>query len=249
MIAIGNTKFTKTDALNNFSEAITKRMKFCALDQWRMRTEAYILIMTLGRMFTEDRIIDDSSTIEPGNKGHISSTASRNRTETPAVSIPPLLNCAFLTSTIDPDDVIEYRLNSSLGTDDEDTCIRRATVTGIRLELDGMTKTVLLNNGDTLTNSLHMVRRISMRNLYSGEVMWNRIWEWVALSSVHKHVTVDAADGPDNTLRIRDHQGGNTTNLDGDGRVEDPEMVNPSKIQGDYARDRQRRDTANKKIR
>ena len=79
--------------------------------------------------------------------------------------------------------------------------------------------------------------------------MWNPIREWVALSSVHKHVTVDAADGPGNTLRIRDHQCGNTTNPDGDGRVKDPEMVDPSKIQGDYARDRERRIVENNKIR
>ena len=152
------------------------------------------------------------------------------------VSVPPLLNCTYLSSTIDPGDVIEYKLNRPINDNDNDDCIIRATVAGIRLELDGKTKTVLLNNGDALVNSLHLVRRISMRNLYTGEIMWNPIRDWVALSSIHKHPTEDAADGPGKILLIdaddEDRQRcGNTADLF------DPEMTDPSKIQQDYAMD------------
>ena len=37
-------------------------------------------------------------------------------------------------------------------------CIRRAAVVRIRLELDKVTKTVILNNGDKLSDALHLVR-------------------------------------------------------------------------------------------
>ena len=66
--------------------------------------------------------------------------------------------------------------------------------------------------------------------------MWNPIRDWVTLSSIHKHPTEDAADGPGNTLLVGNEDEdcqrcGNTADL------LDPEMTDPLKIQQDYAID------------
>ena len=150
--------------------------------------------MTLARMYSQDCIRDDSMTI-----GVIHS-CSGDKSKSNTINIPPWLNCSFLSSSIDCGDVVEYKLDTSEGNDDGDQCIRRAMVVAICLELDCRTKSILLNNGDRLVNSLHMVRRVSIQNIYTGEAMWNPGRDWVALPSIHKHPPVDAADGPGKLL-------------------------------------------------
>ena len=60
--------------------------------------------------------------------------------------------------------------------------------------------TILLNKDDMIiTNSLHMVNRISTGNLYTREIMWNPICDWVRLSSMQKAFAEDTTDGPGNT--------------------------------------------------
>ena len=81
----------------------------------------------------------------------------------------------MLSGILEKGDLIDYTLNSSIGTVTEEDLVQRAMVTGIRLELDGTTKTVLLNNADQIVGSLHKVRRVSMRNHYTDEAMWKPV--------------------------------------------------------------------------
>ena len=63
--------------------------------------------------------------------------------------------------------------------------------------------------------------------------MWNPIRDWVALSSIHKHPTEDAADGPGNTLPVgADDEDCHRCEETAD--VCDPGMTDPLKIQQDY---------------
>ena len=81
--------------------------------------------------------------------------------------------------------------------------IQRAVVIDIRAELDGKTHTVVLNNGDTLINSLHMVRRVAGMDPFTKESIWNPLREWKNLSEFYMTPTEDAADRPDRPVNIR----------------------------------------------
>ena len=67
----------------------------------------------------------------------------------------------------------------------ESALVKRVSVVAIRLEENGLTKTVLLNNGDRIIQSLHQVRRVSMRSLTTNAPMWNPIPLWKDLSSMY----------------------------------------------------------------
>ena len=79
-------------------------------------------------------------------------------------------------------DVIKYKLVTPDNRNHDTNCIRWATVTGICLELNKVTKTVLLNIGNIVVNSLHMMCRNSIQNIYSGKSMWNPMDKWWELS-------------------------------------------------------------------
>jgi len=219
---LSKVAFTKNDLKMKFASSITDSsiFKFCPLDVWRCRTEAYVLVMNLARMYSTERVLDASMSIQ--SKSFVDDSC-------PVVRVPGLLNCTFLSANIDKGDTIEYRVPDIVVKNRENECIRRATVVGIRLELDKITKTVILNNGDKLSDALHLVRRVSMRNIYTGEPMWNPVREWRELRSIHMYPTEDAADDSSIPLEVCDANDDN----DDDGDIV---MSDPSKIQSEYER-------------
>ena len=126
--------------------------------------------MTLARMYSKDRIRDDSGTISITSQRITQRGSSGSKSNSIIIIVPALTNCLFLLSTIDAGSIIEDKLHTSQ-TKVCSSLYQRGTVVGICLELDRKTKSGLLNNGDKLLKSLHMVRRISIRNIYTGEVM------------------------------------------------------------------------------
>jgi len=166
----------------------------------------YTFVLALSKMYTEERVSDSTSTSslsQDAQDPYISNSTTTSFTaKKETTKIPALLKYSFMCENVAPGDIVEHKTNSSLGDGDNDGCIRRATVIGIRLELDRVTKTVLLNNGDKLVNSLHVIRRISMRNVYNGEPQWNPVRDWMELSKLYMHPTEDAADGPQRPLEV-----------------------------------------------
>ena len=67
----------------------------------------------------------------------------------------------------------------------ESALVKRASVVAIRLEENGVMKTILLNNGDCIIQSLHQVRCMLMRSLTTNAPMWNPIPLWKDLSSMY----------------------------------------------------------------
>ena len=65
-------------------------------------------------------------------------------------SLPPELDHVLSSGILEKGDLIDYTLQVSIGTGTEEDLVQRAIVTGIQLELDKTTKTVLLNNGDRI---------------------------------------------------------------------------------------------------
>ena len=212
IMSLGHTVFTANDVKTNFVHSITNhpRFKFCALDQWRLRSESYLLLMTLSRMYTDDRIIDDSTKPAPSMVCGRSPRTTQATQASTNINVPALLNCSFLSASIDAGDIIDYKIDVDENAASE--IVRRAIVTEIRLESDQVTHTILLNNGERLVHSLHMIRRVAMRNLFTGESMWNPIREWRELGSFHLHPTVDASD-------------------------EDPTLTDPDLLRAEYEHD------------
>ena len=89
-----------------------------------------------------------------------------------------------------------------------------------------------------------------MQNLYTGEVMWNPIRDWVTLSSIHKHPTKDAADGPGNTLLISGDDEDDDAQSSGSCLGEfDPVMTDLLRIQQDYVEDHRRHKNDQERLR
>ena len=103
IMSLRDTVFTAIDIKTNFARSITNhpRFKFCALDQWRIRSESYLLIMTLSRMYTDDRILDDSTKRTPGVVCDHSPRATQETQASTNINVPALLNCSFLSASID----------------------------------------------------------------------------------------------------------------------------------------------------
>ena len=187
--------WTKVSTRNfdpNFQHSITasKLFRFTPLDVWRIRTELFILISSLTKMFENDRI---QVCCDVPNSAGVS------------LRLPDVLNYSFLWAIIERGDIIEYIPQSTDMNSDKypSHFIQRAVVIGIRAELDGKTHTVILNNGDTLIHSLHMVRRVAGMDPFTKEPIWNPLREWKNLSEFHMTPTEDAADGPDRPVNIR----------------------------------------------
>ena len=79
-------------------------------------------------------------------------------------------------------DLVEYKLRESIHGTLTSALPQRGIVKSIRLHSDNNTKTIMLNNGDMLVSSLHMVRRMSMRTLDTNRVLWNPVPTWKNLS-------------------------------------------------------------------
>ena len=161
-------RITHNDIRDNFLQRITHSpaYKFSPLDVCRLRTELFIFVSRLSKLY--------NTRIKSGDHDRPLRNIQFNTNSdciTSHQSLPPELDHVLLSGTLEKGDLIDYTLQISIGTGTEQDLVRRATVTGIRLELDGTTKTVLLNNGDRVVGSLHKVRRVSMRNLYTEEAM------------------------------------------------------------------------------
>ena len=119
IMSLRDTVFTANDIKTNFVHSITNhpRFKFCALDQWRIRSESYLLIMTLSRMYTDDRILDDSTKPTPGVVCDHSPRATQETQASTNINVPALLNCSFLSASIDAGD-------SSVGNCSSSSCNR-----------------------------------------------------------------------------------------------------------------------------
>ena len=169
--------------------------KFSKMSLLRIRTELMVFVKALAKMYASERIVDVSTRPLPrrlcneGKATHVST------------EIPRELKYGFMCENIEKGDTIEWIMRSSLEDPNHHKLIRRATVAAIRFELD-KTKTVILNNGDKITNSLHLVRRVSMKDLETGEALWNPIRDWFELSRFYLHPTEDAADGPSKSLAV-----------------------------------------------
>ena len=131
-------KVTTRDLASNFQHSITasKLFQFTPLDVWRIRTELFILISSLTKMYENDRI--QICCDVPNSAGM-------------SLRLPDVLNYSFLWAIIERGDIIEYIPHSNDMNSDKypSHFIQRAVVIGIRAELDGKTHTVVLKNGDT----------------------------------------------------------------------------------------------------
>ena len=103
----------------------------------------------------------------------------------PSTTTPPILDFSYLSNILELGDLVEYKLRRAAGSTEESHLKMTATVIGIRLEEDGITTTAKLDNGDKLVNSLHLVRRVSMRTIGTSEPIWNPILDWKELSNMY----------------------------------------------------------------
>lgn len=187
------TKTTVTDRDRNFQNSITESRQFqiTPLDVWRIRSEIFVFVSSLTKMYENDRIQNYCE--EP-----------KSTTPAKALRLPDVLRFDFLWAIIQPGDIIEYVPYCDGAPEDVDHSkfIQRATVTAIRAELDGSTMTVQVNNGDRLVDSLHLVRRVAGRDPIHGNLIWNPLRDWHNLSRFFMVASEDAADGPDKPLDI-----------------------------------------------
>ena len=195
LLVLKKTRFTQDDLNDNFTTSITESDAFrmSPLDTWRMRTELFQLCGTLASIYSSEAHIVDytnsaASSSEIESELHCVPPSSMSRH-----SLPEALDYSFLSGTLEKGDTIDYSLRLAQSGIAGTAFVRRATVVAIRLELDKSTS-VLLNNGDKLIDSLHRVRRVSMRNIYTGQPMWNPVRLWKDISSMYLHPTDHASD-------------------------------------------------------
>ena len=200
IISLRDTVFTTNDLVESCHSALTTTDSFLfnPLDIWRIRSELFVFVQRLTVMFKVDKISEYSPDI-------ITDTQYQSTVKSPQLplapidgsctdpdtqfTVPRLLDFDFLTGLIEVGDMIEYRPRESLLNVDPENFTLRATVIGIRLEADGMTKSLQLNTGDFIVDPLHLVRRVSMRNMQTNQPMYNPIRAWRELSSIMLHPT------------------------------------------------------------
>ena len=161
-----------------------------------MRCELFVFVKAFAKMYLSDRIEDSSTMPLPKklcNQKHVSHVSTK---------VPSVLRYWFMCENIEVGDIVEYVMNASVQGPERNQLIKRATVVAIRLELD-KTKSIVLNTGDKIVNSLHLMRRVSMKDLNTGEALWNPIKDWFELSKFYLHPTEDAADGPTKSLEVQ----------------------------------------------
>ena len=225
---------THKDIRDNFLQHITHSLayKFSPLDIYRLRTELFIFVSRLSKLY--------NTRIKSGDHDRPLRNIQFNTNSdciTSHQSLPPELDHVLLSGTLEKGDLIDYTLQISIGTGTEQDLVRRATVTGIRLELDETTKTVLLNNGDRIVGSLHKVRRVSMRNLYTEEAMWNPIRVWKSLSDMHLHPTEFASQ---ENCNVPSPAANNEAEMDIAPEMVTPDDIEPHAGKAHYRRRQQR---------
>ena len=220
--------------------------KFTPLDIWRMRSEIYLFIHRLTEMYTQKRSPSHRSTINDTNIED--SMNKETMTEEISPVLPALLDYSFLSNIIEIGDTIEYCLRNPISSDIESNLVNRATVIGIRVENVTVSDesapppmSVLLNNGDKIVDALHLVRRISMRNIYTNEPMWNPVRTWRELRSIYMYPTESAMADVVYTDVNSEPQPGTTKTHACD---ECPEMNHPSAIPVYDSSEKPKRDAA-----
>ena len=181
--------------------------KFTPLDIWRMRSEIYLFIERLSQMYSH-RQINSQASIEDSDANaamNAESTESNDiNGESCSTALPALLDYSFLSNIIEVGDVVDYRLREPVSTSSDSNLAKRASVVAIRLVNDNLNTsdefapppmTVLLNNGDRIVDALHLVRRVSMRNIYTNEPMWNPVRVWRELRSMYMYPTESNTTG------------------------------------------------------
>ena len=114
-----DTQVSHLDAKSSFEKAITKQVAFCAIDQWRCHTEAYILMMSFTRLFSDYNMLDDYGTIPSFIHCQTMRATLLCDSDLTVIRAPLLLNCQILSDTIGVGDAIEYSLNSHLGNNND----------------------------------------------------------------------------------------------------------------------------------
>ena len=189
-VTIRKSVLTWSDIRDNFRSSITSSnaFKYSPLDIWRIRSELFIFAQRLAKMYQRSKRQCGCSKFSiPLSPAQLPATSHVGKVSSPGrkgsqYALPSHLDYSFLSSIIEVGDVIDYRLRAS-------KLIIRATVVAIVLAEDEVTKTLKLNNGDRVIDSLHLVRRVSMRNIHTNEPMWNPIRSWKELSSVYMYPT------------------------------------------------------------
>ncbi len=171
--------FTASDVRDQFKTTITEHnaFQYSPLTPWRARSEAYIFVMLLAKIYRVD-LINDANAISlsnlPTNQDFWLASASKIVTK----STLSVLKYSFMCENIKVDDILEYKANAALGISDSDGCIKRATIIGICLGLNKVSKSILLNNGDKLFNLLHLLQQVPTKEIYAGQPLRNPICDW-----------------------------------------------------------------------
>jgi len=244
----------------------SKEFIFIPLDADRLRAEIFLLIRRLAKMFVNDRIQvepppdtgDDHSsgcnttiTMEDNfcwngeNIAEEKTSMEKHKEKVKGIPLPKSLDYSFLGNIIEVGDEIQYKERSG------SSLINDAVITSINLDPGGKTTTVQLNNGDKIINSLHLVRRITMRSVLTKRVQYNPISEWKELHTIHMNPGTVPESGTFDILNAQTecedddgHQDAtstdenNCTKVDETGEINPPdvankpEMENPSGIEG-----------------
>ena len=177
IVQLSSMSFTKSDVKNEMKSAITENplFQYSPTTIWRLRTETYSFAMAIATMYRSDRIVDDVTTEE-------------EKTSQALADLPGVFKFSFMCNDLESGDIIDIESKHV------SVPIRRAMVIGIRLERDGVTKTIVVNRGDCITDALHRIRRVTMRDICTKESLWNPIPDFYPVSQFNLEPTEHAPD-------------------------------------------------------
>ncbi|EJK67571.1 hypothetical protein THAOC_11375, partial [Thalassiosira oceanica] len=201
-------EFTEDDTKDNFARAVSKssQFNFSPIDISRMRVEVHTLLIKLEELYSSYRIdggaeppFDETfdgfgATEGFGDFGVSRGLCDENEsmltdnapTGTKAPSdetpLPAGLDFDVFNSMIETGDEIEYKPASSIGRGGR-SLVKRATVTRLEEQSDGSLRMVL-NTGDLIVGSLHVLRRITMKCESSNERVHNPRPRWKRLDQL-----------------------------------------------------------------
>ena len=196
LVVVNECIISSTDLSENCASLISRSLpfKFCELDAYRIRSELYILVTNLAERYCSDRVPDFTAQLSraPGND-HCCNPCETGLTRQ---HLPKALDFSFLSNVIEVGDLIEYRLRT-VPTDANhitDGLVQRAIVSSIvygdeSTENNNKSTKLQLSNGDHIVGSLHLVRRVTLRCMYTGQVIYNPVKMWRELHEVYLQPT------------------------------------------------------------
>lgn len=181
IIHFSDFEFTKDHVKDNFRKVISEHVlfKYSPDSVWRLRCEVYQYMAKMSGLYRDKRI--DMDGCESVDMSKISEAS---------LDLPEPLKFSFLCKDIERGDFIDIKLQTSTG----DDLIQRAVVQGIRLEADGVTKSLVVSGGIKVVNSLHLIRRVTMRDISTKTPLWNPVPDWYPLSEFHLEPTEDVRE-------------------------------------------------------